>query len=65
MGSVPKPDIRREYGREFAAAIPDSRLTILNGAGHNYLVAAGPQSTAAVLEFLSDVDRQRTFAEPR
>jgi pimeloyl-ACP methyl ester carboxylesterase len=51
-------DVR--YGREFAAAIPDSRLTILNGAGHNYLVAAGPQSTAAVLEFLADVDRRRT-----
>jgi pimeloyl-ACP methyl ester carboxylesterase len=53
-------DVR--YGREFAAAIPDSRLTILNGAGHNYLVAAGPQSTAAVLEFLADVDRRRTQA---
>lgn len=45
------------YGRELAAAIPGSRLTILNGAGHNYVVAAGAQSTAAVLEFLADVDR--------
>jgi pimeloyl-ACP methyl ester carboxylesterase len=53
-----------KYGREFAAAIPDSRLTILNGAGHNYLVAAGPQSTAAVLEFLADVDRRPTSPEP-
>jgi pimeloyl-ACP methyl ester carboxylesterase len=54
-----------KYGREFAAAITDSRLTILEGAGHNYLVAAGPQSTAAVLEFLADVDSRRALAEPR
>ena len=56
-------DVR--YGREFAAAIPGSRLTILSGAGHNYLVAAGPQSTAALLDFLADVDRRRSDAEPR
>ncbi len=49
-------DVR--YGREFAAAIPNSRLIILDGAGHNYLVAAGPRSSAAVLEFLADVDRR-------
>ena len=45
-----------KYGREFAAAIPGSRLEILSGAGHNYLVAAGAQSTAALLAFLADVD---------
>ena len=46
-------------GREFAEAIPDSRLVIFKGAGHNYLVAAGPESTAAVLEFLAEVDRRQ------
>ena len=35
-----------KYGREFAAAIPGADLMIFPGAGHNYLVAAGPQSTA-------------------
>ena len=44
-------------GRELAAAIPGAELKIFEGAGHNYLVAAGPQSTAAVLAFLADVDR--------
>jgi 3-oxoadipate enol-lactonase len=53
-----------EHGRELAAAIPGSRLKILNGAGHNYLVAAGPQSTAAVLEFLADVDSRLALGEP-
>ena len=44
-------------GRELAAAIPNSRLIIFAGAGHNYLVAAGPASTAAVLDFFAEVDR--------
>ena len=43
-------------GRELAAAIPGSRLVIFAGAGHNYLVAAGPASTAAVLDFFAEVD---------
>ena len=45
-----------KYGREFAAAIPGSRLVIFPGAGHNYLVAAGEASTAALLQFLDEVD---------
>jgi 3-oxoadipate enol-lactonase len=47
-----------KYGREFAEAIPNSWLTILSGAGHNYLVAAGPESTKGVLDFLAEADRQ-------
>jgi len=46
-----------KYGRELAAAIPGSRLVIFEGAGHNYLVAAGPASTATVLDFFAEVDR--------
>jgi 3-oxoadipate enol-lactonase len=45
-----------KHGRELAATIPGSRLVIFPGAGHNYLVAAGPQSTAALLAFLAEVD---------
>lgn len=45
-----------KYGREFAAAIPGSRLVMFEGAGHNYLVAAGEASTAALLAFLDEVD---------
>jgi pimeloyl-ACP methyl ester carboxylesterase len=46
-----------KYGRELAEVIPGSRLVIFEGAGHNYLVAAGPASTAAVLDFFAEVDR--------
>ena len=46
-----------KHGREFAAAIPGSRLVIFEGAGHNYLVAARETSTAALLDFLEEVDR--------
>ncbi len=45
-----------KYGRELAEVIPGSRLVIFAGAGHNYLVAAGPASSAAVLEFFAEVD---------
>jgi pimeloyl-ACP methyl ester carboxylesterase len=47
-----------KYGRELAETIPGARLRIFEGAGHNYLVAAGPQSTEALLDFLADVDRE-------
>lgn len=46
-----------KHGRELAAAIPNSRLIVFEGAGHNYLVAAGESSTAAVLAFFDEVDR--------
>jgi pimeloyl-ACP methyl ester carboxylesterase len=45
-----------KYGRELAEVIPGARLVIFQGAGHNYLVAAGPASTAAVLDFFAEVD---------
>ena len=47
-----------KHGRELAAAIPSSRLVVFAGAGHNYLVAANAASTAAVLGFFDEVDRQ-------
>jgi pimeloyl-ACP methyl ester carboxylesterase len=46
-----------KHGRELAAVIPGARLVIFEGAGHNYLVAAGPASTDALLSFLGDVDK--------
>jgi 3-oxoadipate enol-lactonase len=46
-----------KHGRELAAAIPQSRLVIFEGAGHNYLVAANEASTTAVLAFFGEVDR--------
>lgn len=45
-----------EHGRELAAAIPNSQLVIFEGAGHNYLVAAGQASTAALLKFFDEVE---------
>ena len=45
-----------KHGRELASAIPHSRLVVFEGAGHNYLVAAGEASTAAVLQFFDEVD---------
>jgi 3-oxoadipate enol-lactonase len=46
-----------KHGRAFAEAIPGSRLVILAGAGHNFLVAANAASTKAVMEFFDEVDR--------
>ena len=56
-----------KYGREFAAAIPGSRLVTFEGAGHNYLVAATEASTKALLDFLDEVDRGAPVktADPR
>jgi pimeloyl-ACP methyl ester carboxylesterase len=45
-----------KHGRELAEVIPGARLVVFPGAGHNYLVAAGPASTAALLTFLGNVD---------
>jgi pimeloyl-ACP methyl ester carboxylesterase len=49
-----------KYGRELAETIPDSRLVIFKGAGHNYLVAAGPASTEALLQFFDEVEGARS-----
>ena len=46
-----------KYGRELAEVIPNSRLVIFEGAGHNSLVAAGQASTDALLAFFDEVDR--------
>jgi pimeloyl-ACP methyl ester carboxylesterase len=51
-----------KHGRELAEAIPNSRLVIFEGAGHNYLVAAGPASTEALLSFFDDCDDGRGIA---
>lgn len=53
-----------KYGRELAAAIPNSRLVIFEGAGHNYLVAAGEASTAALLTFFDEVESAASNPRP-
>ena len=49
-------------GEEIAATIPGSRLVRIEGAGHNFLVAAPEKSKTAVLEFLREVDRNAARA---
>jgi pimeloyl-ACP methyl ester carboxylesterase len=44
------------WGVELAETLPRGRFVKLEGSGHNFLVAAGETSTAAVLEFLREVD---------
>jgi 3-oxoadipate enol-lactonase len=44
------------YGEELAATLPNSQFVRLEGAGHNFLVARGEQSAAAVLDFVRGVD---------
>jgi pimeloyl-ACP methyl ester carboxylesterase len=48
--------VRFAWGVELAETLPDSRFVKLEGAGHNFMVAAGEKATAAVLEFLGEVD---------
>jgi pimeloyl-ACP methyl ester carboxylesterase len=48
--------VRFAWGEELAETLPDSRLVKLEGAGHNFLVAANEKATAAVLEFLREAD---------
>lgn len=48
--------VRLAWGQELAEVLPHSRLVTYEGAGHNYLVAAGDRANADVLEFLADVD---------
>jgi pimeloyl-ACP methyl ester carboxylesterase len=45
------------YGVELAQILPGSRFVKLEGAGHNFLVAAGETASQAVLEFLREVDQ--------
>lgn len=48
------------YGEELAATLPNSQFVRLEGAGHNFLVARGEQSAAAVLDFVGRVDAGAT-----
>jgi pimeloyl-ACP methyl ester carboxylesterase len=48
--------VRLAWGEELAEVLPDSRLVTYEGAGHNYLVAAGEKANADVLSFLAEVD---------
>lgn len=43
------------WGEELADALPNGRLVILDGAGHNYLADATDKANAEVLTFLDDV----------
>lgn len=45
-------------GEELAGLVPDARLHVLDGAGHNYLTEAGDEANAVVLEFLAGVDKE-------
>ena len=50
------PVVPVEWGRELAATLPDSRLRVYSGAGHNYLVEMGDTANRDVLDFLASVD---------
>ena len=45
-----------KYGRELHATIPGSRYVEFEGAGHNFLVAAGDKATRAFIDFIDGVD---------
>jgi pimeloyl-ACP methyl ester carboxylesterase len=47
-------EVRRAH--ELAATLPDNRLVIYPGAGHNFIVTARAQANADVIAFLSEVD---------
>jgi pimeloyl-ACP methyl ester carboxylesterase len=48
--------VRPEWGRELAETLPNSTFITYDGAGHNYLVAAGDRANDDVLAFLDRVD---------
>ena len=50
------PVVPVEWGRELAAALPDSRLVVYDGIGHNYLVEVGERANRDVLDFLAEVE---------
>jgi pimeloyl-ACP methyl ester carboxylesterase len=47
-----------EAGVKLHEYIAHSELVTFKGAGHNYFIAAGDEANAAVLDFLSRVDRE-------
>jgi 3-oxoadipate enol-lactonase len=46
-----------QWGVELAETLPDSRLVTLRGSGHNFIVAAGEESSRAVLDFIRGIDQ--------
>lgn len=48
------------WGVELAQTLPGSRFVPVEGAGHNFLVAAREKANGAVLDFLSDVEPKTT-----
>jgi 3-oxoadipate enol-lactonase len=46
------------WGVELAETLPDSRFVKIEGAGHNFFVAAPEKSKEAVLGFIRDVDQK-------
>lgn len=50
------------WGRELAALLPDSRLVVYEGCGHNYLVEMGDGPQREVLDFLAAVDAAQPAA---
>jgi 3-oxoadipate enol-lactonase len=44
------------YGVELSETLPNAKLVTLEGAGHNFFVAAGDKANAAVMAFLDGVD---------
>ena len=50
------PIVPVDWGRELAATLPDSRLSVYEGGGHNYPVEMGAVPNREVLAFLAEVD---------
>ena len=50
--------VKPAWGRELADTLPNSTFITYDGAGHNYLVAAGEQANRDVLTFLERVDAE-------
>ena len=57
------PIVPVEWGRELAATLRDSHLSVYEGCGHNYLVEMGDVPNREVLDFLAEVDaRERVLS---
>jgi pimeloyl-ACP methyl ester carboxylesterase len=59
MHGTEDPIVPVDWGRELAALLPDSRLVVWEGCGHNYLVEMGDAPQREVLGFLAAVDAQQ------
>lgn len=56
--------VRVDWGRELADTLPNAQLITYEGAGHNYLVAAGDRAAADVVSFLEQVDARQAANTP-